>query len=35
MNLRINGLDKHMALMDGKMSYTDAALTPVFDKWES
>ncbi|XYI02485.1 ABC transporter substrate-binding protein [Sorangium sp. So ce1128] len=33
MNLRINGLDKHMALMDGKMSYTDAALTPVFDKW--
>ncbi|WP_436099401.1 ABC transporter substrate-binding protein [Pararhizobium sp. LjRoot238] len=34
MNLRINGLDKHIALMDGKMSYTDAALTPVFDKWE-
>ena len=35
MNLRINGLDKHMALMDGKMAYTDAALTPVFDKWEA
>ena len=33
MNLRMNGLDKHIALMDGKMSYTDAALTPVFDKW--
>ncbi|MBO9101220.1 MULTISPECIES: ABC transporter substrate-binding protein [unclassified Rhizobium] len=33
MNLRINGLEKHMELMDGKMAYTDAALTPVFDKW--
>ncbi|AWI61457.1 ABC transporter substrate-binding protein [Sinorhizobium fredii] len=33
MNLRINGLDKHMALMDGKMSYTDPAMLPVFDKW--
>jgi len=35
MNLRINGLDKHMALMDGAMAYTDPALTPVFDKWEA
>ncbi|MBB3395538.1 multiple sugar transport system substrate-binding protein [Rhizobium sp. BK060] len=34
MNLRINGLDKHMALMDGQMSYTDDALKPVFDTWE-
>jgi multiple sugar transport system substrate-binding protein len=34
MNLRINGLEKHLALMDGKMSYTDDALKPVFDKWE-
>ncbi|OWW04034.1 ABC transporter substrate-binding protein [Rhizobium sp. R72] len=34
MNLRINGLDKHLELMDGKMAYTDPALKPVFDKWE-
>ncbi|MDX3925225.1 MAG: ABC transporter substrate-binding protein [Shinella sp.] len=34
MNLRVNGLDKHLALMDGKMAYTDAALKPVFDHWE-
>ena len=33
MNLRINGLDKHIALMDGKVHYTDPMLTPVFDKW--
>ncbi|TGQ04778.1 MULTISPECIES: ABC transporter substrate-binding protein [unclassified Mesorhizobium] len=33
MNLRINGLDKHIALMDGKVQYTDPMLTPVFDKW--
>ncbi|SEH98952.1 carbohydrate ABC transporter substrate-binding protein, CUT1 family [Rhizobium tibeticum] len=33
MNLRINGLEKHMALMDGRMSYTDPAILPVFDKW--
>ena len=33
MNLRINGLEKHIALMDGKMSYTDPAMLPVFDKW--
>jgi multiple sugar transport system substrate-binding protein len=34
MNLRINGLDTHMALMDGKLSYLDPVLTPVFDHWE-
>jgi multiple sugar transport system substrate-binding protein len=34
MNLRINGLEKHIALMDGKIPYTDPMLTPVFDKWE-
>jgi len=35
MNLRINGLDKHMALMNGEMSYLDPALKPVFDQWET
>jgi multiple sugar transport system substrate-binding protein len=34
MNLRINGLEKHLALMNGEMAYTDAALKPVFDDWE-
>jgi multiple sugar transport system substrate-binding protein len=34
MSLRAIGLEKHMALMDGKMAYTDDALKPVFDKWE-
>lgn len=33
MNLRINGLEKHIALMDSKMAYTDPAMLPVFDKW--
>lgn len=33
MNLRMNGLEKHMALMDGKMAYTDPTMLPVFDKW--
>ncbi|WP_370673789.1 ABC transporter substrate-binding protein [Pleomorphomonas sp. PLEO] len=35
MNLRISGLEKHLALMDGKLAYTDASLKPVFDKWEA
>ena len=35
MNLRINGLDKHMALMNGEMSYLDPTLKPVFDMWET
>jgi len=34
MNLRINGLDRHLALMNGEMSYLDPALAPVFDRWE-
>jgi multiple sugar transport system substrate-binding protein len=34
MNLRINGLEKHIDLMDGKIPYTDPMLKPVFDKWE-
>jgi maltose-binding protein MalE len=34
MNLRINGLDKHFALMNGEMAYTDETLKPVFDHWE-
>ncbi|MER9417584.1 substrate-binding domain-containing protein [Mesorhizobium sp. M0306] len=34
MNLRINGLDKHFALMNAKMAYTDPALKAVFDHWE-
>jgi multiple sugar transport system substrate-binding protein len=34
LNLRINGLDKHLALMEGQMSYLDPALAPVFDRWE-
>lgn len=34
MNLRISGLEKHLALMDGKLPYTDASLKPVFDRWE-
>jgi multiple sugar transport system substrate-binding protein len=33
-NLRINGLDKHMALMAGEVSYLDPMLKPVFDNWE-
>lgn len=35
LNLRINGLESHMALMDGEMSYLDPALQPVFDHWET
>ncbi|QRV22403.1 ABC transporter substrate-binding protein [Marinomonas foliarum] len=34
MNLRINGLDHHMALMNGKIPYTDGSLKEVFDLWE-
>lgn len=34
LNLRVNGLDKHMALMNGEMSYLDPALAPVFDRWK-
>jgi multiple sugar transport system substrate-binding protein len=34
LNLRINGLESHIALMDGTLSYLDPALTSVFDHWE-
>ena len=34
LNLRINGLDYHMRLMDGQATYLDPELTPVFDRWE-
>ena len=34
LNLRVNGLEKHLALMDGKVACTDPMLKSVFDKWE-
>ncbi|RJS93620.1 ABC transporter substrate-binding protein [Salinisphaera sp. Q1T1-3] len=33
LNLRINGLEKHMALMRGEMAYSDTSLDPVFAHW--
>lgn len=33
MNLRINGLDHHMDLMNGKVAYTDASVKKVLDAW--
>jgi multiple sugar transport system substrate-binding protein len=33
LNLRINGYDFHMALMDGEVSYGDQRLDRVFDVW--
>lgn len=33
LNLRENGLDFHMALMDGKEFYTDPRVKKVFDLW--
>ena len=33
LNLRINGYDFHMALMDGEISYEDQRLDRVFDVW--
>lgn len=33
LNLRINGYDFHMQLMQGKADYTDPKVTDVFDKW--
>ena len=33
LNLRINGYDFHMALMDGEVSYEDRRLDRVFDVW--
>tara|TARA_B100000378_G_scaffold172158_1_gene138748 strand:- start:1172 stop:2419 length:1248 start_codon:yes stop_codon:yes gene_type:complete len=32
-NLRINGLEFHQALMEGKVSYTDARVVKVMDTW--
>ena len=34
LNLRINGFDYHMALMDGEASYLDPELDEVFATWE-
>ncbi len=33
LNLRINGLDFHIELMDGKVPYTDDRVKAVFAKW--
>lgn len=33
LDLRTNGLDFHMQLMDGKVPYTDARVKKVFDLW--
>lgn len=33
LNLRINGLEHHMDLMNGKVAYTDASVKKVFDAW--
>lgn len=33
LDLRTNGLDFHMKLMDGKVSYTDARVKKVFELW--
>lgn len=33
MNLRINGLEHHQSLMEGRIAYTDASLKNVFDQW--
>jgi len=34
MNLRVNGLDFHMDLMDGKVPYTDQRVKDAFNKWK-
>lgn len=34
MNMRINGLDFHIQLMDGKIPYTDERVKNVFKRWE-
>ncbi|MBV7297243.1 extracellular solute-binding protein [Enterovibrio sp. NIFS-20-8] len=33
LNMRINGLDFHIDLMDGKIPYTDPRVKAVFEKW--
>lgn len=34
LDLRVNGLDFHMELMEGKVSYTDDRVKAVFDTWK-
>ena len=34
LNLRVNGLDFHIELMDGKIPYTDERVRAVFEKWK-
>ncbi len=34
LNMRVNGLDFHIELMDGKVPYTDDRVRAVFDKWK-
>ncbi len=34
LNLRVNGLDFHIELMDGKIPYTDPRVREVFDYWK-
>ncbi|MBE1275532.1 ABC transporter substrate-binding protein [Enterovibrio baiacu] len=34
MNMRVNGLDFHIDLMDGKVPYTDPRVKAVFTKWD-
>ncbi|WP_406610261.1 ABC transporter substrate-binding protein [Agarivorans sp. JK6] len=34
MNLRVNGLDFHMELMDGKVPYTDPRVVKTMEKWK-
>lgn len=34
LNMRVNGLDFHIELMDGKVPYTDDRVRAVFEKWK-
>ena len=34
LNMRVNGLDFHIELMDGKVPYTDPRVREVFDVWK-
>ncbi len=34
LNMRVNGLDFHIELMDGKIPYTDDRVRAVFEKWK-
>ena len=35
LNLRVNGLDFHMDLMDGKVAYTDPRVKKTFETWKT